>query len=614
MSVLSLLLRVPAGVVGFVASLELVGYALTALVFLSGLLAGLTAAYLVLIYPLPLTVKEAEQRAAPTEGLDEKALRRFFVHLPPWVSNPDYERVDWLNRIVAEMWPCINKAVSEAVQRDFTPLLNNYKPAFLHSLSFSHFSLGSLPPAIIAIKSLDTHDDEVIIQPVMRWAANNNIAVTATLHGFSCSLQLTDLHVRAVVRITVKPLVPVFPCFSRITLALMDKPHVDFALRLLGLDVMAIPGLCNLAQNLISDTIADLYLWPKTIELYHEEPKVAVGWLTISALRASNLRNLGLVGTSDPYVHCCLSSSLGSRVTSVRDNELNPDWGEEELRLKVLDPATQKLHIEVFDKNTAKADRLMGVQTVALGELTAGEAREFDLRLAARFSDLSAVGGGRSRRDLGSICFRLLYTPLAEDEEAPPMDVEEMQEEEAEAFPEWVPVGGGLLRVILHRGEGLEARHHANPFVVLRFRNQEWQSQHYKKQADVVFEEEPFEVFLEKPPVRDTLHIKVFSKSLSSFSVLSKEAVGYCEIALSDVVINGRINDLYPLIDSKGQLQLEMQWHRRTDNSQVAEETSLATRVGQMIQQTAVGNMISQTVTAMETASEEIKARWQQPI
>ncbi|CAI7860487.1 unnamed protein product, partial [Closterium sp. NIES-53] len=81
----------------------------------------------------------------------------------------------------------------------------------------------SLPPLGAAIKSLETHDDEVIIQPVMRWAANNNIAVTASLHGFNLSVQLTDLHVRAVARITVKPLVPVFPCFSRITLALMDK-------------------------------------------------------------------------------------------------------------------------------------------------------------------------------------------------------------------------------------------------------------------------------------------------------------------------------------------------------------------------------------------------------
>ncbi|CAI5525859.1 unnamed protein product, partial [Closterium sp. Naga37s-1] len=557
---------------------------------------------------------EVEQRAAPAEGLDEKALRRFFVHLPPWVSNPDYERVDWLNRIVAEMWPYVNKAVSEAVQRDVTPLLLDNKPSFLHSLSFSHFSLGPLPPAIIAIKSLETHDDEVIIQPVMRWAANNNIAVTASLHGFNLSVQLTDLHVRAVARITVKPLVPVFPCFSRITLALMDKPHVDFALRVLGLDIMAIPGLCNLAQNLISDAIADLYLWPKTIELYHEEPKLAVGWLTISAMGASNLRNQGLVGTSDPYLHFYLTSSLGSRESSVRDNDLNPDWGDEELRLKVLDPATQKLHVEVFDKNTGKADRLMGVQLVALSELAVGEAKDFELRLAPRFSDLGgAQSGGRSRRDIGSVYFRLLYNPLGENEAPPPMDVEEMQEEEAEAFPEWVPVGGGLLRVILKRGEGLEARHHANPFVVLRFRNQEWQSQHYKKQADVVFEEEPFEVFLEKPPVSDTLHIKVFSKSLSSFSVLSKEAVGYCEIQLSDVVINGRINDLYPLIDSKGQLQLELQWHRRTDASQVAEETSLATRVGQMIQQTAVGNIITQTVNRMENASEEIKARWQQP-
>ncbi|CAI5989876.1 unnamed protein product, partial [Closterium sp. NIES-64] len=368
MSAAELLLRVP--VLLCAASLELLGYASSALVFLAGLLAGFAAAYLLLIYPLPLTVKEVEQRAAPAEGLDEKALRRFFVHLPPWVSNPDYERAV-SEAAVSEAVQ--RDAVSEAVQRDVTPLLLENKPSFLHSLSFSHFSLGPLPPAIIAIKSpgthddevliqpsLETHDDEVIIQPVMRWAANNNIAVTASLHGLDLSVQLTDLHVRAVARITVKPLVPIFPCFSRITLALMDKPHrdfalrphVDFALRVLGLDVMAIPGLCNLAQNLISDAIADLYLWPKTIELYHEEPKLAVGWLTITAMRASNLRNQGLVGTSDPYLHFYLTSSLGSRESSVRDNDLNPDWGDEELRLKVLDPATQKLHVEVFDKNT----------------------------------------------------------------------------------------------------------------------------------------------------------------------------------------------------------------------------------------------------------------------
>ncbi|CAI7797837.1 unnamed protein product, partial [Closterium sp. NIES-53] len=192
------------------------------------------------------------------------------------------------------------------------------------------------------------------------------------------------------------------------------QPHVDFALRVLGLDIMAIPGLCNLAQNLISDAIADLYLWPKTIELYHEEPKLAVGWLTISAMRASNLRNLGLVGTSDPYLHFYLTSSLGSRESSVRDNDLNPDWGDEELRLKVLDPATQKLHVEVFDKNTGKADRLMGVQLVALSELAVGEAKDFELRLAPRFSDLGgAQSGGRSRRDIGSVCFRLLYKHIS---------------------------------------------------------------------------------------------------------------------------------------------------------------------------------------------------------
>lgn len=129
-------------------------------------------------------------------------------------------------------------------------------------------------------------------------------------------MQATEVQVWAQVRVTLKPLVPVFPCFSNITISLMTKvsppwsgsgaaehsissvrlgrwqerartvlcsqwlcsckrlltlveiwatpvspgtpvnlgtssclqPHIDFGLKLLGGDVMAIPGLYHFAQ------------------------------------------------------------------------------------------------------------------------------------------------------------------------------------------------------------------------------------------------------------------------------------------------------------------------------------------------------------------------------
>lgn len=39
-------------------------------------------------------------------------------------------------------------------------------------------------------------------------------------------MQLVDVQVFATARITLKPLVPVFPCFSKIVVSLMDKVRI----------------------------------------------------------------------------------------------------------------------------------------------------------------------------------------------------------------------------------------------------------------------------------------------------------------------------------------------------------------------------------------------------
>lgn len=41
-------------------------------------------------------------------------------------------------------------------------------------------------------------------------------------------VQLVDVQVFATARITLKPLVPVFPCFSKIVISLMDKVCINF--------------------------------------------------------------------------------------------------------------------------------------------------------------------------------------------------------------------------------------------------------------------------------------------------------------------------------------------------------------------------------------------------
>ncbi|XP_028091107.1 synaptotagmin-2-like isoform X3 [Camellia sinensis] len=55
-------------------------------------------------------------------------------------------------------------------------------------------------------------------------------------------------------------------------LSLMEKPHVDFGLKVLGADAMSIPGLYRFVQELIKDQVANTYLWPKTLEVQIMDP------------------------------------------------------------------------------------------------------------------------------------------------------------------------------------------------------------------------------------------------------------------------------------------------------------------------------------------------------
>ncbi|KAL8088203.1 hypothetical protein AgCh_038105 [Apium graveolens] len=100
----------------------------------------------------------------------------------------------------------------------------------------------------LVMKVYSTEEKELIMEPTLKWAGNPNILVAAKAFGLKATVQVVDLQVFASPRITLKPLVPSFPCFAKILVSLMEKPHVDFGLKLLGADAMSIPGLYSFVQ------------------------------------------------------------------------------------------------------------------------------------------------------------------------------------------------------------------------------------------------------------------------------------------------------------------------------------------------------------------------------
>ncbi|XP_058783006.1 synaptotagmin-2-like [Vicia villosa] len=519
-----------------------------------GIFIGLVIGYFLFIYVQPIDVKNPEIKPLAEE--ETEALQRIIHEIPLWIKNPDSDRVDWLNKLIEYMWPYLDKAICNTAKNIAKPIIAEQIPKYkIDSVDFEVLTLGSLPPTFQGMKVYITDEKELIMEPSIKWAGNPNILIAAKAFGLKATIQVVDLQVFIAPRITLKPLVPCFPCFGNIYVSIMEKPHVDFGLKLIGADLMSIPGLYRFVQEFIKDQVANMYLWPKTLEVPILDPTKAfkrpVGILNIKVIKAMKLKKKDLLGASDPYVKLKLTGdNLPSKKTTVKHKNLNPEWNEE-FSLTVKDPESQVLDIHVYDwEQVGKHDK-MGMNVIQLKELVVEEPRVFTLELLKNM-DLSDAQNEKSR---GQIVVEVTYKPFKEED----LDKSFNRIESLQKAPEGTPIGGGLLVVIVHEGEDIEGKYHTNPHVRLIFKGEERKTKSMKKSRDPRWEDE-FQFTVEEPPTNDKLHVEVVSTSSRNL-LRPKESLGYIDISLADVVSNKRINEKFHLIDSKnGRIQIEILW------------------------------------------------------
>ncbi|XP_042398789.1 synaptotagmin-2-like [Zingiber officinale] len=520
-----------------------------------GIALGLVIGYYLFIFSQPTDVKDPEIR--PLVEYDSTALEKMFPEIPLWVKNPDFDRVDWLNKFLEYMWPYLDKAICKTAKEIAKPIIAentaNYK---IDSVEFETLTLGCLPPTLQGMKVYTTDEKELIMEPFLKWAGNPNVTVVVKAFGLKATAQVVDLQVFAIPRITLKPLVPNFPCFAKILVSLMEKPHVDFGLKLLGADVMSIPGLYRFVQETIKKQVAAMYLWPKTLEVPIMDPtkamKKPVGILEVTVVQAMKLKKKDLLGKSDPYVKLTLQDdNLPAKKTTVKRSNLNPEWNEE-FKFVIKDPETQVLELSVFDwEQVGKHDK-MGLNIVPLKDLTPDQTKTLTLDLLKTL-DPNDPQNDKSR---GQMVVEVTYKPFKEGDV--PNDISD-EEGEMEKAPEGTPAGGGLLVAMIHEAQDLEGKHHTNPYVRILFRGETKKTKCIKKNRDPRWDEE-FQFVCEEPPTNEKMHVEVVSRP-PSIGIHSKEMLGHVVISLADVVNNKRINEKYHLIDSKnGRLQVELQW------------------------------------------------------
>ncbi|KAL1543460.1 calcium-dependent lipid-binding protein-like [Salvia divinorum] len=366
---------------------------------------------------------------------------------PEWISFPVYEQVKWLNKQLNKLWPFVADAAEAVIKESVEPLLEEYRPPGITSLKFSKLSLGTVAPKIEGIRVQSLKEGQITMDIDLRWGGDPSIilAVEAALVA-SIPIQLKDLKVFTVVR-AIFQLTDEIPCISAVVVALLaePKPRIDYTLKAVGGSLTAIPGLSDMIDDTVNTIVMDMLQWPHRIVVpiggipvdTSELELKPVGLLKVTIVKANDLKNMELIGKSDPYVTVHIRPLFKVK-TKVVNNNLNPTWNQT-FNLIAEDKETQSLILEVFDQDIGQ-DKRLGIAKMPLIELEAETPKEVELRLYPSLDMLKI----KDKKDRGTITVQVFYHEFTKEEQIAALEEEKRILEERKKLKEAGVIGSTM--------------------------------------------------------------------------------------------------------------------------------------------------------------------------
>jgi Ca2+-dependent lipid-binding protein len=276
--------------------------------------------------------------------------------MPSWITDSQFQRVEWLNATLQRVWPQISAACEPLVKASLQPLLDAQCPQVLGRIHLGKFHLGSISPKIVGVRVFDSTESLVRLDVELRWAGDPSVVLTVGSNQVSTPIEVSELRLSAVARVELLDLQPTLPPFKAISITFMKRPTVFFSLKIARLDIMNIGpsdyNVTSIVRNLLQSALSDAILYPKKVVIPMQDDSASdayyamhpVGILYITFVKGRNLKQANVFG-SDPYV---IARSMQQEVrTAVKPYSLNPVW-EETHDFMVYDRAAQEIEIEVF--------------------------------------------------------------------------------------------------------------------------------------------------------------------------------------------------------------------------------------------------------------------------
>lgn len=296
--------------------------------------------------------------------------------LPSWVYFPDFDRAEWLNKVLYKVWPSINQFSRELCKQTIEPAivekLAEYK---VKGFQFERLVLGRIPLKIYGIKAYDknTSRNEVIIDADLMYAGDCDITFSVgNIKG-----GIKDFQIRGMMRIVLKPLLPAMPIVGGVQAFFLNPPAINF--NLVGIaDVLDLPGFNEILRKTIVEQIGAFVVLPNKIviplsesvpveSLKIPEPE---GVLRIHVVEAKHLmkKDIGVLGKgkSDPYA--VINVGAQEFRTKTIDNTVNPKW-DFWCECAVMSAIAQQITVLLWDYDDTKGDESLGRATIEVNRV-----------------------------------------------------------------------------------------------------------------------------------------------------------------------------------------------------------------------------------------------------
>ncbi|XP_075687133.1 extended synaptotagmin-3 [Rhinoderma darwinii] len=314
--------------------------------------------------------------------------------LPAWVNFPDVERVEWINKVVRQMWPYFGTYMEKLFQEKIEPLVRASN-GHLNAFTFTKVHFGDKSPRINGIKAYTKKVDkrEVILDIQLCYTGDCEINVEVKK---LCKAGVKGIQVHGTLRVILAPLLSDVPFVGAVTMFFIQKPHLE--INWTGLtNILEIPGVSDMSDGMIVDLIASYLVLPNRFtfplcgqvnaaELRFPVPQ---GVLRVYLLEAEHLIPKdnylkGIIkGKSDPYAVMRVGNQ-NFKSRTIKEN-LDPRWNEM-YEFVIHEVPGQDLEVDLYDEDPDKDD--------FLGSLVIGLEHVMKDRMVDEWFPLSDVVSG----------------------------------------------------------------------------------------------------------------------------------------------------------------------------------------------------------------------------